>query len=70
MSINDTKVSVALTGVKAVIDQIGADDISAYLDLDGYTEGEYEVPVKVEGTDVKVQYTAKTKKVKIKIVKK
>lgn len=70
MSVNDTKVSVALTGVKTVIDQMQAEDISAYLDLDGYTEGEYEVPVKVEGTDVKVQYTAKTKKVKIKIVKK
>lgn len=71
MSVNDTKVSVALTGVKSVIDQIKADDISAYLDLDGYVkEGEYEVPIKVEGTDVKVQYTAKTKKVKIKIVKK
>lgn len=70
MSINDTKVSVALTGVKTVIDQIQPEDISAYLDLDGYSEGEYEVPVKVEGTDVKVQYIAKTKKVKIKIVKK
>lgn len=70
MSVNDTKVSVSLTGVKSVIDQIAVEDISAYLDLDGYTEGEYEVPVEVEGTDVKVQYTPKTKKVKIKIVKK
>lgn len=70
MSAEDTKVSVALKGVKSVIDQIQADDISAYLDLDGYKEGEYEVPVKVDGSDVKVSYTSKTKKVKIKIIKK
>lgn len=70
MSADDIKVSVSLKGVKAVIDQIQPDDISAYLDLSGYTEGEYEVPVKVDGTDVKVEYTSKTKKVKIKIIKK
>lgn len=70
LSADDIKVSVSLKGVKAVIDQIQPDDISAYLDLDGYTEGEYEVPVKVDGTDVKVGYTPKTKKVKIRIVKK
>ena len=70
MSLDDIKVAVSLKGVKAVIDQIESDDISAYLDLDGYTEGEYEVPVKVDGSDVKVEYTSKTKKVKIKIIKK
>ncbi|MDD3341781.1 MAG: CdaR family protein [Bacilli bacterium] len=70
MSANDTKVSIALKGVKSVIDQLQAEDISAYLDLDGYKEGEYEVPVKVDGSDVKVSYTSKTKKVKIKIIKK
>lgn len=70
MSAADIKVSVALKGVKAVIDSIETDDISAYLDLEGYAEGEYEVPVKVEGSDVRVQYTSKTKKVKIKIIKK
>ena len=70
MSLDDTKVSVALKGVRAVIDQIEAEDITAYLDLSGFTEGEHEVTVKVEGNDSKVNYTPKTKKVKIKIIRK
>lgn len=65
-----TKVNVNLKGVKSVIDSITSDDITAYIDLGGYGEGEYEVAVQVEGTDNKVTYTPKTKKVKIKIVKK
>lgn len=70
LSAEDVKVAVSLKGVKEVIDTIKAEDIVAYLDLDGYTEGEYEVDVKVEGTDPRVEYTSKTKKVKIKITKK
>lgn len=70
LSAVDTKVTVALKGVKSVIDQIKPEDITAYLDLDGYKEGEYEVDVKVEGDDVRATYTPKTKKVKIRIVKK
>lgn len=70
LSAVDTKVSVALKGVKSVIEQIKPEDITAYLDLDGYKEGEYEVDVKVEGDDVRATYTPKTKKVKIRIVKK
>lgn len=70
LSADDVKVSVNLKGVKEVIDAINAEDIVAYLDLDGYNEGEYEVDVKVEGTDPRVEYTPKTKKVKIKITKK
>lgn len=65
-----TKVTVTLKGVQNVIDSITADDIKAYVDLDGYTEGEYEVEVKVEGTDNKIQYASMTKKVKITISKK
>ena len=69
LSEEDIKLSVTLNGVKSVIDQISSEDISAYLDLEGYTEGEYEVPVNVSGNDVRVEYKAKTKKVKIKIEK-
>ena len=65
-----TKVTVTLKGVQNVIDSITADDIKAYIDLDGYTEGEYEVEVKVEGSDNKIQYTSMTKKVKVTISKK
>lgn len=63
---NSSSVTVNLKGVKSVIDAIRMSDITATVNLDGYTEpGEYEVEVKVEGTDSKVQYTSKTKKVRI-----
>lgn len=65
-----TKVTVTLRGVESVIQSITADDITAYIDLSGYTEGEYEVEVKVSGSDNKVQYISMTKKVKIKITRK
>ena len=65
-----TKVTVTLKGVKSVIDAITADDIQAYIDLQDYTEGEYEVEVQVNGSDNKVQYTSMTKKVKVTISKK
>lgn len=65
-----TQVKVNLRGVQPVIDSITADDVTAYIDLEGYSAGEYEVEVKVEGIDNKVQYTSMTKKVKVKIVKK
>ena len=65
----DTNVTVILKGVSSVIEQIKETDVTAYIDLSGYTEGEYEVEVKVEGNDSRVEYVAKTKKVKIKILK-
>lgn len=61
-------VSVTLKGVASVVDSITSDDLVAYIDLDGYTAGTYEVEVNVEGNDVRVQYASKTKKVKIRIV--
>ncbi|MDD3392998.1 MAG: CdaR family protein [Bacilli bacterium] len=67
---DDVQVSVVLKGVESVVNDISAEDITAYLDLSGYTEGEYEVEVNVSGTDVRVDYVSKTKKVKIKIYKK
>lgn len=65
----DTNVTIILKGVSSVIEQISTSDVTAYLDLAGYKEGEYEVEVKVEGTDTRVEYIAKTKKVKVKITK-
>lgn len=67
---NSSLVSVTLKGVSSVVDTITTDDVVAFIDLDGYTAGTYEVDVKVEGKDVRVQYASKTKKVKIKIVEK
>lgn len=70
VSSSDSFISVNVKGVQSVIDSITADSISAYIDLSGYTEGEYEVDVNVEGSDVRVQYASKIKKVKVKISKK
>lgn len=70
VSASDIKVTVNAKGVSSVLKNVTADDITAYIDLKDYEPGEYEVPVKVEGTESRVQYTSKTKKVKIKVVEK
>ena len=70
LSQNDIKVSVSIKGVESVINSLSADDIKAYIDLKEYKPGEYNVPVKVEGTDSRVTYISKTKKVKIRVVEK
>lgn len=66
---NSTKVNVTVKGVESVVNNINASDISAYIDLSGYTEGEYDVDVNVEGTEVKATYISKTKKVRVRIKK-
>lgn len=70
LSENDIKVTVNVKGVSSVLKGLEPDDITAYIDLKDYKPGEYEVAVKVEGTDSRVQYLSKTKKVKIKVVEK
>lgn len=62
---NDFVVTVNVKGVSSVINQMSADDINAYIDLKDYTPGEYEVEVQVSGTDSKVTYVSKTKKINI-----
>lgn len=70
LSQNDIQVTVNVKGVESVLNNLNAEDIMAYIDLKDYKPGEYEVEVKVEGTDPKVQYLSKTKKVKIRVVEK
>lgn len=70
VSEQDSKVSVVAKGVESVINDLETTDIIAYLDLEGYSEGDYEIPVVIEGSDLRVQYVSKIKKVKIKIIKK
>lgn len=67
---NSSKTSVVVKGTKNVVDAIEASMIKAQVDLEGYTEGEYEVEVKVAGDDNKATYTSKTKKIKVRISKK
>ena len=70
---NSTKVDVTVKGVESVINNIKSkytEYIYPYIDLNGYTEGTYEVDVKVDGKENRLEYTPNPKKVKIKIVKK
>ncbi len=70
LSQNDIQVAVNVKGVESVLNNLQAEDITAYIDLKDFEPGEYEVEVKVEGTDSRVQYLSKTKKVKIRVVEK
>lgn len=70
LSEKDIKVDVTAKGVESVLNNLDSDDITAYIDLKDYKPGEYEIKVQVEGTDSRVQFVSKTKKVKVKIVEK
>lgn len=69
-SASDGAVTVNIKGVESVLKDITADNIVAYVDLTGLTEGTHEVDVIIESTDSRVQYLSKTKKVKVRIMKK
>lgn len=69
LSAEDTKVSVVVKGVDALLNKLTSDDIKAYVDLSDLQEGTIEVPVMVTGNDNKLTYTSRTTKVKIKISK-
>ena len=69
VSSNDTVTDVIVRGVKSVIEEISAADIVANIDLSGYDVGEYEVDVTVTGSDSRVTYAARTKRVKVRIFK-
>ncbi len=66
----DSKVVVIVRGSQDAVNNVDSSSISAYIDLKGYGVGEHEVPVKVTGTDLKLTYTSKTKKVKVRISEK
>lgn len=70
MNKEDSSVTVVVKGSKDIIDSIKEENIKAYIDLKGLTAGEHEVDVKVKGDDLKLSYTSKTKKVKVKITQK
>lgn len=67
---NSSKTKVIVKGTKNVVDALEASMIKAQVDLEGYSEGEYEVTVKVIGEDNKATYTPKTTKIKVRISKK
>lgn len=63
----DSKVSVTVKGVSTLLESLSSDDISAYIDLSGYKEGTYDVPIEATGTDNKLTYIPKTTTVSITI---
>ena len=70
MSEADSKVSVVVKGSQEVVNSVDQSTITAYIDLSGYGVGEHEVEVKVKGTDLRLSYASKTKKVKVRISEK
>ena len=52
------------------INNITPADITAFVDLKNYGVGEHEVEVQVTGTDLKLSYESKTKKIKVRISEK
>jgi len=70
LSAGDVEVTVNIKGVESVLKDITAENIVAYVDLKGLGEGTHEVEVKVEGSDPRIEYLSKTKKITLKIVKK
>jgi len=66
----DRQVTVVVKGSEDTLNSIQASDITAYIDLKNYGEGEHEVEVKVKGTDLRLSYASKTKRVKVRITKK
>ena len=60
---------VEVQGAKSVVENITSSDIKAYVDLKDKDVGEYELDVKVTGSNPLATYIAKKTKVKIKVTK-
>lgn len=67
---SDRKVTVVVSGSEESLNEVKESDIIAYVDLKNYGEGTHEVEVEVTGSDLKLAYSSKTKKVKLVISKK
>lgn len=67
---SDSQVTVVVKGSKDVIEALDTSTITATIDLRGYEVGVYDVDVIVTGTDVKLTYESKVKKVKVRILEK
>lgn len=59
-------VNVIVKGVQSVIDGVTSNNINAYIDLEGYGAGEYDVEVKIDSKDPRIKYVvSSTVKVRI-----
>ena len=66
---NDTKITVIVKGTSSALNALTSADIKATVDLTDLTVGEWEVPVKVSGSDLKLSYSSKVSKVTVIISK-
>jgi YbbR domain-containing protein len=66
---DNATITVEVQGASSVIESITADDITVYVDLKGYTEGEYDLDIKVKGNNPLATYITKKTKAKIKVSK-
>ena len=67
LSAEDTSVTVSVSGSSDIIDKLDASSTIAYVDLEDYGVGEHEVEVHVAKSALKLTYTPKTKKIKVRI---
>ena len=67
LSAADTTVTVSVSGSSDIVDKLDASSIVAYVDLKDYGVGEHEVEVHVEKSDLKLTYTPKTRKIRVRI---
>lgn len=65
----DNSITVIVEGSENIINRLDSSSIKAYIDLSNYGVGEHEVDVQVTGSDLRLSYKPKTKKVKIRITK-
>jgi len=64
--IGTDSIKVIVKGVQSVIDNVTADNINAFIDLENYSTGEYDVQVKIANDDPKLNFVvSSTVKVKI-----
>ncbi len=68
LSEDDTKVVVVVKGSEDIVNKVDPASIVPYVDLDGYGVGQHEVEVKIERSDLRLTYTPKTKKIKVRIL--
>ncbi len=68
---SNSTITVLVEGSKELLEDLDPSTIIATIDLSQYTTpGEYEVDVKVTGEDLRLSYSSKTKKIKVRITEK
>ena len=60
-ALSNTTISVQVIGVESVINSVTDKDISAYVDLSGYTAGDYEAEAQIENTDPRLNFIVNNK---------